>query len=294
MVDLTDEVVGDFFKEIIHPCSRCSAPINLWDVVRKSFDDEIGPFEVFGIVGAQTWVSDLTVFRNMADKVNLKELGLPPKAKILHVDLWPMDLDIHPFLAPQMFNDVAPEELYFFTRDVPNMPSDLRTTGETGSARLVITWVETSTENFALMNLVQALELFTMKRYIETIVPSNVVIEPKMKSVMKKVFNRYAESDGVGTMFKGTNNLVANATMFSVIMPVAAELVKFPKLVEPIPTILKDLNANRNEVAHEGRAKKEFLKDPKKLAADFICATFFTMAYLRLMEQHVDGLNDRK
>ena len=152
------------------------------------------------------------------------------------------------------------------------------------SVLIVVTWVEPRKNDFAYMNLLQSLDLFRLERYSETIIPANVAVELVMKKVVKAVLSEYGNTDAVGNMLKGTNNLVHHASMFKVLLPIAANLIGFPLLRPEFIQLLTSMNANRNEIAHEGKPKAEF---DMGLAADFICASFFTLSYLRLMEEHL-------
>ncbi len=255
-------------------CSNCRQTVDWWRVVSLAIEDNFMGNQAFELVGSKTILFELTLQPGERLTYRLADLGLPPNAKVLYINY-----------TPQGAGGLFPNELHgnVPTRRYPRgevtlypVPFGDEPTSPTKVATM-LSWIESSRDDESFENLVSAFEFFTTDLYSPMVIPANVAVESVLNRFLTGFLQKFVGAARVESFLE---NGATYSHQLNVLLPVIARLKGWPALPDHIRGLLNALREARNELAHQGILARA-LSRPQ--AADLLCAAFFGMHYVRML-----------
>lgn len=232
--------------------------------------------EALFFVGAQTTSFTMPLRPGIRAKYRLSEKGIPPEAKVLHVNYSPNTCGGANPVFPLEWHGNVPTRRFVsdevILHPVPVTDGEPPTESKLG---VMITWVPHGAADHSWQSLFDAFEEFVAGRYASIVVPANVAVESSLFPVLTRLIDQF-----VGK--KRTDEFLSSAATYShqlnVVLPLIVELRGLPRLPKHITGLLNRLRSLRNELAHSGGTRTPL---DRKDAAQLLAAALFGFHYVR-------------
>lgn len=280
---ITHENLANYFHGIKMKCPKCDTNLDWWTLLLRHFEWEV-PSYTYAIVGGFTTSLRIFMKPNEIFSLDLEQIGIPKKSKILQTNYTPngiglFPVELHGNTPPRHY---IPNVINLYGRPFGEVTEEISVTEEIPVA-VQINWAEKSDTSQIWENLINAVESFTLKDYNSCVIPSNVSVESTLNNIMTKYFSVFAAKDYVEDF------LSSGATysyQLNVLLPLIAHYNDFPKIPDFIRGNLNKLRSHRNSLAHTGKTKKQI---DKKTASELVCSAAFGLSYLNLLEEKMNN-----
>lgn len=270
---ITDRLFEDYFFNIELICPKCSAKLNLWDLLHRHFEWNFSSY-LYSVVGANNTWAEFKMKPNEIFVLDLEKIGIDDKAKILTVGYTPqgdgiMPLEIH---GNQPIRHFIPNKIYLYGKPFGEPKEEVRVV-------VAIDWVENDSENALWQNLIEAVEAFSVNKFSSAIIPANVAVESRLTPIISKYLEEIVSKKRVESF------LTQGATyshQLNILLPLLAKVHNFPILSDFIRGNLNALRGFRNELAHKGK-----LTIDKPTVATALCSATFGLTYLNIFEKYL-------
>ncbi|MGA3287610.1 MAG: hypothetical protein ABSD46_09300 [Bacteroidota bacterium] len=258
-------------------CPKCNVIIDWWTSLLRHFEWKIPSF-LYSFIGAVDSAATIWMKANETVVIDMKDLGIPPDARILQVayspngkGLWP--IEVHRNIPIRHF---IPHKIEIFGK--PHGESN----PEQIPVVVSINWVPINSYDQSLQNYSEAIEAYSIGDYESFIIPANVAVEYKLYRVLHHYLSKFSSAKRV------TDFLDTHATysyQLNILLPLIANHLKFPQLPDHIRGHLNSLRDYRNDIAHKGKLDDTIDKTqyPK-----LICSSFFGLGYVVLFEAEIN------
>lgn len=144
----------------------------------------------------------------------------------------------------------------------------------TTKVAILVTWIDHSVDEQALISITDAFDAYTQKRYQDAIIPANVAVESALSVALN-----YFLSSKLGK--QRVEDFLTNAATYShqlnIMLPLISGLLAFPSLPNEIRGQLNRLRDYRNQMSHKGLTENVINKDDM---AVMLCAAVFGLQYV--------------
>lgn len=269
-------------------CERCGEHLNWFQVVFNGILLNFMAVDAFVPIGARTTTFRLPVEQGKTVVVKFADYGLPPHARIFHINYTPTPPDAQGVLMPLEMHGNGATAHRFRGEEVVIYPAGLgNVIPQSHDVTVSVTWLPASVNDAGWLSLVNAFEAYVAGKYENCVVPANVAVE----SGLSRFMNRYLAEHGVSKA-RVDDFLVAAATyshQLNVLLPLITSLAKLTPLSDSIRGSLNRLRDLRNGIAHHGQTKKPLTKE---VAAEVLTAALFGLRYVQLLRMESGLLDD--
>lgn len=143
-------------------------------------------------------------------------------------------------------------------------------------------WLPPGEPDVARTLLVEAFDAFTApgnETLARFVIPANTAVEVAVGSIMTSWLRASASAARVRGFL---NDAATYSHQLNVLLPAMVSALGGPQLPGDIRAALNRLRGLRNDIAHSGTFKKPITRAE---AAECLCAAFFGVEYLRMIEQ---------
>lgn len=282
-LDISDMTLAIYFSKHRMHCHGCNEELDWWSMVLSNIKSH-SPFYLFEIVGAlnTTFSFDLTLHQESV--INMDDLGIPKEAKILSMSYTPNGTGVFPV----EIHGNNPVRHYIkrikriYGRPMNQGEPDAKETVEIVSS---ITWIKYDT-NDVIGNLTEAFEAYSIGKISSSIIPANVSVESKLNGLLDKYLKQYVGIEKVELFLESA---ATYSHQLNVLLPLIVAKENFMEFPDNLRGHLNKLRVFRNNIAHYGKFKKAISNDE---VAEMLCASAFTLGYLRLFETHLFRIKD--
>lgn len=277
-LNISDMNLAIYFANHKMYCPGCNTELNWWSLLLSNIRSH-SAFYLFDIVGAfdTTFSFDLTLHKEVV--INMDELGIPKSAKILSMSYTPNGTGVFPVEIHG--NNPVRHHIGRIKRIYGRpMNQDEVDAMETVVIVASITWIEYD-RNDVIQNLIEAFEAFSIQKFASSIIPANVSVESKLNSLLDRYLKQYAGAKKVELFLESG---ATYSHQLNVLLPLIIAKENFMQFPDSLRGQLNKLRTLRNDIAHTGKFDKPIESDE---LAEMLCATAFTLGYLRLFETHL-------
>lgn len=270
------DVLGPALRGTPPVCSKCAAPIDIWNLLVLSL--KAGNPAPLGVpIGLRLTISLYPLPFVGERTVDFVAANVPKDAQILRVD--------HSATGPAEVVDVTPrdQELPVFAvrglwvNDSSPPPQDVR-------AQTRLLWSRHDADDVARKQLVAALDAISNRRPAEAVIPACVAVEYPLA----RAIDSYYAWVGVGA--ERRKSFFRDGATFghqlNVIAPGVARHIQSPSLPDWLRGGLNQLRKLRNTVAHEGAPSELTIAD----VAEPVAAAVLGFRYARLLAEDLDRM----
>lgn len=256
-------------------CPKCATKLNWWNLLLRHFDWGY-PVYLFSIVGGFNTSLIVDMKPNEIFVLDLLQLGIPKKSKILQINYTPNGSGLYPLEmhGNTPFRHFIPHKIHLYGKPFGEIIDKT-------PIAISINWVHLSEDNVLWGNLVEAVEAFSINKFQSSIIPANVAVEAKLNQIINGYLSNFISS-------KRVEDFLSNGATYShqlnILLPLIANIEKFPLLPEHIRGGLNELRDFRNKIAHKGTPVK--LLD-KINTGRLLCCASFALGYLNLLETEI-------
>lgn len=265
---------GDFFDRgriiVTVKCPSCGVEIEPWRFVREMFNDPF-PSTLFAALGAKSQQFTTKLFLNSETRYDLYAEGLPKDAVILEVNYIPEGMfcaELGGALRRQRPRGGFLQLWGHHTYTIADIGKS------EGIVRLSVTWVQSSPEDVAWRNLVDAFDAFADRDFEDAIIPANVAVEAKLYPLIEREFSGVTSPDRLRS-FLETGATYSH--QLNVLLPLITRYFNLPPIDATVQRYLNELRKARNDVAHRGHAIPAITRER---AADFLTAAVLGFRYI--------------
>jgi hypothetical protein len=266
-----------YFTDQVIYCPSCGKEIDLFRIYECAIKENFMFFDAFHCIGATSTTFSFTLEENKLCTIEYSDYGIPKESKILNVNYTPEG-----GLFPNESHGNNPTFEINRNEKIPIFPMRLMPGEPCNKVNAMITWIKSGDSIFD--NLVNAFHYYSSGKYIQSILPANVVVEFSINKLINKVLSKYVSKKRVEEF------LISDATyshQLNIILPYMAVMQGEPIKVlnENIRGKLNALRNARNDLAHRGESEVSISKED---VAGFLTAALFGYIYLGLLEKAID------
>lgn len=273
-----DRYVIDHIEGRAVKCPNCGTELDWWKTARSIIEENFMYNQAFAFIGAKSTIFQLTLKPGERITYSFAAMGVPVGAKVLYVNYTPQGGSLFP---AELHGNVPTRR--FYGTEVTLYPVPNKSVApEEGLLTVMVSWVPSTPDDEAWLNLVDAFASHANDRYTSVVIPANVAVEAALTRLMSQYLLQ------VGISSKSADTFLDEAATYShqvnVLLPLIARLNKIPLLPDDIRGALNRLRKLRNDLAHQG--KLEVPLDGKS-SAEVLCAALFGLHYVRYVRREL-------
>ncbi len=266
------------FRGESNSCPTCHSEIDWWVTIQRSIRENFMITQAFSTLEAKTNLINLHLEPNTRTRIKLSENGIPFNARVLYINYTPqsgglLPIEIHGNVPHRR---ILGDEILIYPIPISDKDS-LSTT----KVSVMITWINPSSNENSLVNIVDAFESYSIEQYQDSIVPANVAVESALSKLLTKYISEIVSKERTESFLE---NAATYSSQLNVVLPLIIKLKGLPILPDNIRGLLNKLRKLRNQIAHEGSTEKELTKTD---TADFLCAALFGLKYISIIENEL-------
>lgn len=266
-----DGFIQDYFRGLTIKCGYCKAELDRWDELLRTVQNNSFSHEAFAAVGAEETVIEIVLRRNEAFPLKLSDAGVPPDARIVHINYTPnghlFPLEMHGNVPTR---HVIRNEIFLYPWPARVDEDKLAT----GKVTVFVTWLKQPATGESWDNLLAAFDAYTRDAFNSTLIPANVAVESALARLMKDLLRGVDRNDRV-------ERFLTEAATYSYQLNIVLPLVAGYAGIRPMPDHLRQhlnrLRKLRNEMAHDGKSRHSLTKAQ---AAELVTAALFGVRYV--------------
>jgi hypothetical protein len=279
LFEINDSYFESYFqsKQII--CPICSKELDLWESLKKMLDVVwVGFGWHYILLGCQGKQITILLKPNEIYKLDLsKEIG---GGELLYINYTPTgDGGLFPIQmhSNTPISHIKPKIIQLFPRSFKDDDSE--------TVVQVLYWFATKEmlDDLSSMLILDAFQRFYEKNYRHMLISAQTSVEILQYKFFEKLLkeNKITNKDKIENFLQ---DKVTFATQLFTLLPFLANIMNFPmwKPDSPVREGLKILNDNRNDVAHQGKLKKQ-LNDGDLQKA--LLSAFFALKYFKIIHR---------
>jgi len=256
----------------------CGHEFDWWDTLLEQVTEHFMLRGAFEAIGASTSVFEIEVKADANVELDFRKFGVPDGARILWLNYTgygegPSPIEFHGNTPHQRPYDLR---RFIYGARWGRLPA-------VGRVGVAATWIKTDEDEAAISQLVTAAVSYSDADYRSMVLAANIAAETSITRAVAAAVARYANKDT-------TRAFLADAATYSyqlkVLLPMIADLFRSPQLPEHIRQRLDALRRLRNEIAHEGKAKRPISQAD---AGNGLTAAIFGEHYGRLLHSVVSS-----
>jgi hypothetical protein len=280
---ITPTAANAYFASASWGCSECNKPVDWWDTVVATIENNFMYTHAFGFVGAQTTICTFELQPHRTSTVNFGDFGVPEDARVLAVNytpagpLFPLQWHSNQLIDGQRMWGSAGE------RHTINLwPASPRNqdSAET-EVNCAITWVVSPPDEPSMSSLVDAFAAYATRRFSDAIIPANTAVEATTTKALNEYLSKLASR---GRVEEFLNDQATYGSQLNVLLPVLARLNECPTIPETVRGQLNRLRKLRNDLAHSGCLENALSHAE---TARLLAGATLGIAYVRFFNQAV-------
>lgn len=274
VLPLTGEMVSGYLRGEKAACTNCSAQIDLWKTLLENMRLGFrGIFGAYAIAGAQMTAHRISLEPGKPTEIDFDAMGIPSDARILDIGYTPIGTG----LLPLEMHGNWPRR-HMVQRPLTVYPALIGGGPHTGiDVSLLVVWVHHQPTDYTYQNLVEAAEAFSVDRYEMMVVHANAAVELTLNQLLARLLESHVGSKKVEGFLQ---DHATYSHQLNILLPAFTDLLRLPKMPKHIHGLLNRLRTLRNRVAHGGFLDASV---DRYHAAECLAATFFGLAYLRMI-----------
>lgn len=269
-VSINANIFSNYFDDDIEVCQNCKNG-KLPEFIRESLNNNFMDVSAYYTIGANSRYFQIELVPELVFKLNLSEFGIPEDGDILGINY-----------TPAHGGGLFPVELHgnqlIRRYDIPHIihlyPRVMKTRASNTKVNVLVTWIKSNSISGLYLwdSLLFSVTNFCNRKYEQSILPANILIEAKLGEIINKFFKKRDEN------IRYHNNL-------NHILPLITKCHEIKLLPENILSDLNALKALRNQIAHMGRTKKPLGKEKM---ASYLSSVIIGFHYLLYLEKKLD------
>lgn len=273
--ELPEDFIQKHFRGETVRCPKCNAGRGSWDICVDLLKNGFMGMQ-FLPLGARQTVFTTRLYLNTETRINLFQVGLPSNAVILDV----ITTSQGGLFGAEMTGNSRRQRqsggnLQLYGYKTYTLASNTETEAK---VVILVTWVESSSDDIAWLNLVSAYDYFVDRKFDAAIIPANVAVESRLFRYCQTILSSSASH---GRTKEFLESKATYSYQLNILLPHFVKIAGRKPLDPRIVGHLNTLRQKRNEAAHEGRCDPPLTKD---IAAELLTAALFGFHYMKSIE----------